>query len=68
MKMVLYAAHKEEMRNAYKVLVAQPEVKLFGRPRRRWDYLSQDVEWIHLTEDRDQWWALVDRVMKLWAP
>jgi hypothetical protein len=24
--------------------------------------------WIHLTEDRDQWYALVNMVIKLWVP
>jgi hypothetical protein len=23
------------------------------------------VEWIHLAEDRDQWWALVNMIMNL---
>jgi len=26
------------------------------------------VDWIHLTQDRDQWWALVNTVMSLWVP
>jgi hypothetical protein len=24
------------------------------------------VEWIHLAQDRDRWWALVNSVMNLW--
>jgi hypothetical protein len=47
------------------------------RPRRRWGdnirvYLKQirwkDVDWIHLTQDKDQWQALVSMVMNLWVP
>ena len=26
------------------------------------------VEWIHLSQDWDQWWALMYRVMQLWVP
>jgi hypothetical protein len=27
-----------------------------------------DVNWIHLAQDRDQWWVLVNTVMNLWVP
>jgi hypothetical protein len=30
----------------------------------RWEVL----EWIHLIQDRDQWRALVNMVIKLWIP
>jgi len=26
----------------------------------------EDVDWIHLAQDRDQWHALVNMVMNLW--
>jgi hypothetical protein len=26
------------------------------------------VDWMHLAEDRDQWWALVNMVMNLHVP
>jgi hypothetical protein len=26
----------------------------------------EGVEWIHLAEDRNQWWAVVNTVMNLW--
>jgi hypothetical protein len=26
------------------------------------------VDWFHLAEDSDQWWAIVNRVMNLWVP
>jgi hypothetical protein len=62
-------------RNAYRLLVGQPEGKRpLGRPRRRWvDHIKMDVreigwdgmDWIYLAEYRDQWRALVNTVMNL---
>jgi hypothetical protein len=28
----------------------------------------EGVDWMHLVQDRDQWWAVVNRVMNLWFP
>jgi hypothetical protein len=28
----------------------------------------EDVNWIYLAQDRDQWWALVNMVMNLQVP
>jgi hypothetical protein len=48
-----------------------------GRSRCRWkDNVKTglrkigfgDVNWIHLTKDRDRWWALVNTVMNLQVP
>jgi hypothetical protein len=25
----------------------------------------QDVDWLHLSQDRDKWWTVVETVMKL---
>jgi hypothetical protein len=61
-----------EKRNAYRILVGNPERKRpLGRPRRRcvnnikmdlrvigWD----GVDWIDMAQDRNQWRALVNRV------
>jgi hypothetical protein len=58
--------------------VGKPEVKRpLGRPRRRWvDNIKIDLReigwggmsWTDLAEDRDQWRALVNRVMNLLVP
>jgi hypothetical protein len=64
-----------EERKVYKVLVGKPEGKRpLGRPRRRWeDGIKMDVreigwrsvDWMQLAQDRDQWRAVVNTVMKL---
>jgi hypothetical protein len=61
--------------NAYKVFVVRPEGKTPPRrPRHRWDdNIRMDfrkigwevVDWIHLIQDWEQWWALVNMVMNL---
>jgi hypothetical protein len=67
-----------EKRNAYRIMVGKPERKRpLGRPRRRWvDNIKIDlgeiewdgVDWIDMAQDRDQWLALVNTVLKLWVP
>jgi hypothetical protein len=54
-----------EMRNAHKMLVRKPEAKRkLGRSRHRWkDTMRMDLreigwkgmDWMHLTQDREQW-------------
>jgi hypothetical protein len=77
---IRWARHVEQMgvlRNAYRILVGAPEGKRpLERPRRRRvDDIKMDLrqdgmgwdgmDWINLTQDRDQWMALVNTVMNL---
>jgi hypothetical protein len=65
-------------RNAYRILVGKPEGKRpLGRLRRTWvGNIKMDlreigwdgVDWIHMAQDRDQWRALVNTVLKLRVP
>jgi len=65
------------MRSIYKIAVRKPERKrLLGKLGRTWeDNIVVDlreirwegVDWMHLAQDRDQWRAVVNTVMKLWV-
>jgi hypothetical protein len=73
-----HVARIGEKRNAYRVLVGKPvEKRLLGKPRSRWvnnikrglrEMRWVGMKWIDLAQDRDQWRALVNPVMKLLVP
>jgi hypothetical protein len=65
------------MRNACNIIVGKPEGKrTFGRPRSKWkDNIRKNlreiewecVDWMYLTQDRDQWRAPLNTIMKVWV-
>jgi hypothetical protein len=67
--------HAREMKNAYRILVRKPEGKRpLGRRRHRWEdnirmdlreIIGECLNWIHLPQDREQWWTVVNTVMNL---
>jgi hypothetical protein len=73
-----HVTRMREKRNAYRILVEKPEgEKPLGRPGPRWVYnikkgLRQigwdGVDWIDLSQGREQWRALVNTVMNLRVP
>jgi hypothetical protein len=73
-----HVARIEEKRNAYMLLVGNPERKRpLERPRLKWvDNIKMDlgevgwgdVDWIGLAKDRNRWRALVNSVMNLRVP
>jgi hypothetical protein len=72
-----HVARVEEMRNACTVMVEKREGKRALSPRRRWeDNIRMNlreigwegVDWIHLAQDREQWWAPVTTVMNIRVP
>jgi hypothetical protein len=76
-----WAGHVARMRvkrNVYRILVGKPDGKRpLRKPRRRWmDNIKMDrrqigwdgIYWINLVQDRDQWRALMNTVMKLRVP
>jgi hypothetical protein len=65
----------EKKKNAYRILEGKTEGKRrLGRPRRRCvnnikidlrDIVWDDMDWIDLAQDRDQWKVLVNTIMNL---
>jgi len=73
------ASHMGRLRTAYKILEGKPhEAKRpLGRPRLMWEDNNrtdlreiwwEDVDWIHMAQDRDQWRDLVNTAMKFRVP
>jgi hypothetical protein len=68
----------EAKKNAYRVLMRKPEGKgPLGVLRCKWDcsikmYMREigwgDMDWTHLAQDRDQWWALLNTVTDFRVP
>jgi hypothetical protein len=64
--------------NAYRVLVENAEGEIpLRRPRRRWEENNKlnikeirwgGADWIHVSQNRDNWMALVSTVMNLRVP
>jgi ribosome biogenesis protein Nip4 len=64
-----------KLRYAYIILIGKPDWKrLLRRPRCNWEdnirmYLIEVgwevVEWVHLVQYSDKWWAVVNMVMNL---
>jgi hypothetical protein len=75
---VEYVARMEDVKNSYNILAGRREGKIpLGRSRRRCeDTIRMNLKeigwecvgWIHLTQVRDQWPALVTKLMKLLVP
>jgi hypothetical protein len=73
-----HAARMGEMRNANTNLFGSRDVKRpLRRSWRRWEDNIRmeigkedggDVDWIHMTQDRDQWWVVVNTIMNLRVP
>jgi hypothetical protein len=67
------STHWEKM-NMCRILVGKTErMRSVGSPRRRWDIDLKDlgldnVDWIDLAPDRDQWRTLVNTVMNIRVP
>jgi hypothetical protein len=74
MKWAGHVTRMYENRTAYRILLVKPGQRTLGRIRRKWvdnikmefrEITSCGMDWIDLTQDRDQWRALVNTAMNL---
>jgi hypothetical protein len=66
------------MTNTHNILVRKPKMKRTLRVTRYrwednigidlWEIQWEDVDWMHLAQNRDQWLALVNTIMNLQVP
>jgi hypothetical protein len=73
-----HVAHMAELRNAYKIFVGNLKGRRLFRScgYRQEDDIKVDLwgnrvtglNWIHLSQYRDEWWALVNMIMNLQVP
>jgi hypothetical protein len=66
------------MRNVHNILIGKPEGKRpLRRPRHTWEdnikvdlkeTACENVDWIHLAQDRVQWQTLANMIMNLFVP
>jgi hypothetical protein len=62
--------------NTSSLMTQKPEGKRpLRRPRHRWKNSIRidemgwaGVEWMHLSQEKDHWWAVVNTVMNPWVP
>jgi hypothetical protein len=62
-----------QMKNAYKILLGKGNwIEPLGRPGCGWkDSIKMELEEadsIHLTQDRNQWWGVVNMALNPWVP
>jgi hypothetical protein len=66
-----------QIRNTFNILVIRSEMKIqHGKPRRRWEDFRKDLrktgweggEWMYLDRNRDQWRAVVKKVLNIRVP
>jgi hypothetical protein len=73
-----HVAHMGETGDICRILVRKPQGKrLLGRCRHRWEDNTEmnpnktrcdDVDWIHMAQNRDQLWTLEKVVMNFHVP